>query len=160
MQFHKLQLGRYSSAITHYIGVQTTNVRLTREKKNERELSFVQDLKRLGLGCAKTDWNSGNGTKKQICRWRFVRPDCKKGLITSSGKSSLSPAQKWGQLRWVMGDGAAQLPSEAPGGTPSPILGLNRLFLDIEPGVICYQGDIWFCVWILSGELKMTKQTP
>lgn len=101
-------------------------------KKNERELCFVQDLKRLGLGCAKTDWNSGNGTKKQIRRCRFVRPDCKKGLITSSGKSLLSPAQEWGQLpvprRWVVGDGAAQLPLEVPGGLPGTVLGLDRLF--------------------------------
>lgn len=36
----------------------------------------------------------------------------------------------------------------------------QTFFFDIELGVICYQGDVWFCVCILSGELKMTKQTP
>lgn len=32
MQFHIVQLGRYSSAITHYTGAQTTIARHTRKK--------------------------------------------------------------------------------------------------------------------------------
>jgi len=37
-----VQLGRYSSAITHHTGAQTANTRHIGNKVREQELSFVQ----------------------------------------------------------------------------------------------------------------------
>lgn len=57
MQFHIVQLGRYSSAITRYTGAQTTNTTYQEKTPNPREweLSFVQALE--WLGCGLCQWN-------------------------------------------------------------------------------------------------------
>lgn len=55
MQFHIVQLGRYSSAITHYTGAQTTNTRHTRKKTQTRESGncpLYKPWSGWGVGCA------------------------------------------------------------------------------------------------------------
>lgn len=98
LQFHKLKLERYSSAIAHCTA-ETTIISRTRKKTRGN-----CPLCRTWRGWAKTNWSSGNGTKKQIGQCRFAGLTAAKGLITLSKMCLLSSAQKWGQLsgtRWL-----------------------------------------------------------
>lgn len=94
MQFHKLQLERDSSAITHYTGAETTNISHTR-KKTEGTVLCATLFKWLSQNLMEfRKWNKEANWSVQICRLLTVA----KGLITSSRMSLWSPTQKWGQL--------------------------------------------------------------
>lgn len=98
MQFHIVQLGRYSSAITHYIEHKQLITRHIRKEVRRWELSFVQALEWLGCGLCQTPVESGQRNKDTNLLVQVYRPDSKKCLITPSRKSLLSSSLAW---RWL-----------------------------------------------------------
>lgn len=138
MQFHIVQLGRYSSAITHYTGAQTTNTRHTRGKKKweSGNCPLYKPWSGWGVG-AKPQWNWGSWTETQIRRCRYG-PDCQKCLITPSRRSFVVTFADVEMATCLQKATVGQVGSRGPFScrpwsegtqrTPLPNPGLERLF--------------------------------
>lgn len=144
MQFHKLKLERFISYHSIHGSRNNYYQPYQEEKKKKRELSFVQDLTWLSQNQLEfRKWNKEANWSVQVCRL-----DCSKRFDNLIQDVFVVPCPERGTVTWYTV--AASVGSAVP---------TRQKFWETELGLICYQGDVWLCVCLLKGELKITNQT-
>lgn len=135
MQFHKLQLERDSSAITHYTGAETTNISHTR-KKNRGNCPLCNTFKVVEP--------KPNGIQETEQRSKLVSADlqafdCSKRFDNLIQDVFVVPYPEMGTVTcaWeVLGDCSCWQCWRGCLAPPRP------KFWETELGSICYQGDV------------------